>query len=283
MCRACLLLGCSLLLFAPLSAQEEEPSPTPTPAPAPAPASKPSGSSLMPLPTDFAREALLVVKAGSMRSIAFGKPKPINIKPYAIQDLKTGKQVMDAGSITLAHCRAAIGFHWLNLQDGFSFRVTGEGDPPAELGRVACDWAVSQTGAGGWFRRTGVDVKVPGPSNLVCEIVTAPGEEPWEFHLWTDRTTNVAIPDYPSGGALVRGAVRYATASTNVVEALGMKSPTMTGTLFLRDDRPVAAIERQLPGRILALPSLDPAERSLFVVVGAVLFTFDHVSQVGTR
>ena len=276
-----LLLSCSFLLAGSLHAQEEGPPPVPSPVPASASA----GPVRMPLPPEFARDAVLVVKAGSARSSFFGKPRPIAIKPYAIRDLKTGKETMDAGSSAtrIAHFRAVIGFHWQNVENGFSFRVTDEADPPAELGHVACDWGVSQTSAEAGHHRTGVQVKIPGPSTLVCDIVTVSGEDPWEFHLWTDRTTNIVIPEFPSGGALSRGDVRYETTSTNRLEPLGLKSPNMTGTVFLRNDLAVAAVERQLPGRILTLPSLDPAERSLFVLVGAAVFTFDFLSQSALR
>jgi hypothetical protein len=284
MCRAWLLLGFPFFLAASLPSEEDAPPQAPSTAPTPI-LSRPAtlfSSPSMPLPPELERDAF-VVKAGSTRSSFLGKPRPIRLKPYAIRDLATGRRDRDAGSVGAAFPHAVIGFRWEDLQGGFSFRVTDERAAPAELGRVACDWGVAVTSTDVTGRRTGVEARIPGATTLVCEVVMGAGEEPWELHLWTDAPSSLVPPEFPSGGVLARGEVRYTTASTNVVEPAGQKTPRMTGTLFLRENRPVAAVERVLPGRILTLPSLDPAERSLFVAVGAAVLTYDFVGRSATR
>ncbi len=82
---------------------------------------------------------------------------------------------------------------------------------------------------------------------------------------------------------LARGDVRYAAVSTNVIEPAGIHAPYMTGTLFTRDDQAIAAVERLLPGRVLAQPSLSPEDQSLFVAVGAAIFVYDTQTQAQMR
>ena len=277
-----LLFSCSFLLAGSLCAQKEGP----PPAPSPVPASASAGPVRMPLPPEFARDAVLLVKAGSARSSFFGKPRPIAIKPYAIRDLKTGKETTDAGSSAtrIAHFRTVIGLHWQNVENGFSFRVTDEADPPAELGHVACDWGVSQTSAEAKHHRTGVQVKIPGPSTLVCGIVTAPGEDPWEFHLWTDRPTEHRGPRVSVGRRALPGSGPLRDrlhepprpARAEVADHDGHALPP--GRPPRRRRRAAAA--RPHPGAALLA---EPAERSLLVLVGAAVFTFDFLSQSALR
>lgn len=236
----------------------------------------------MPLPPGLEKDAV-VVKAGSSRTIVLGKPRPIRLEPYAIRDLETGTFGAQAGSAGVARPPLAVEFRWNRLEAGFSFRLEDERATPVEVGRVLCDWGTGAMSGEASRGRAGVELRIPDATALACEIVLDLSEESWRLFLWTDRPTNVLVPEFPSGGTLVRGAVRYDTSSTNVVEPLGLKATRMTGTLFLRDGRPVAAVERMLPGRILLSPSLEPAERSLFLVAGAAIFTYDHLASSGSR
>jgi hypothetical protein len=232
-------------------------------------------ASTMPLPPELKKD-VVVVKTATFQGNLLGKPRPAPLKGYAFRDFRTGVSSGAAEGARIAHGPTAFAFDWVQLQDGFSFRLGTEGEPPADLGTVACQWGYAKWSGDLSRGQTGVGVDIPGATSLACQIALANEEEPWDFLLWVDRPTNIVIPEFPSGGALVRGDVRYEVASTNAVAALGgFPSTRMTGTLFRRETDPVAAVER-MPGRIIMRSSLGAAERSLFICVGAAILTYDR-------
>jgi hypothetical protein len=228
----------------------------------------------IPLPPEL-KDAEVIATTGRTRVIVMGKVKPPSLKPYVLKDLQTG-----SGSKALSHAAnvfaGAIGFEWGHVDGGLSFRLEKQGSEPATLGKVTCVWGLATTSGGFSAGKYGAEFKIPTGSSLFCEFLpTADIEEPWKLLLWTGAPSNPIVPDFPSGGALARGEVRYAASSTNVIEPAGIHAPYMTGTIFSRDDQPVAAIERMLPGRVLVQPSLQPEERTLFVAMGAAIFVYD--------
>jgi hypothetical protein len=168
-----------------------------------------------------------------------------------------------------------IGFEWRRVEGGLSFRLEKEGAEATTLSTVTCVWGLATT-SGGFSRGDfGTEFRIPSGSSLVCDFIQAPDAEPWRLLLWTGAPSNPIVPEFPSGGVLRRGDVRYDAVSTNVVEPVGIRAAYMTGTLFSRDGHAVAAVERLLPGRVLVQPSGSPEEQSLFVAVGAAIFVYD--------
>ncbi|HTO88465.1 MAG TPA: hypothetical protein VMR54_13175 [Thermoanaerobaculia bacterium] len=228
----------------------------------------------IPLPPEL-KDAEVIATTGRTRTIVMGKVKPPSMKPYVLQDLQTG-----SGSKALSHGAivfgTAIGYEWRHVDGGFSFRLEKEGSEPGTLGNVTCVWGLATTSGGFSAGMYGAEFKIPSGSSLFCEFLPTMGiGEPWKLLLWTGAPSNPIVPDFPSGGVLARGDVRYAASSTNVIEPAGIHAPYMTGTIFTRDDRAVAAIERMLPSRVLVQPSLQPEERTLFVAMGAAIFVYD--------
>lgn len=227
----------------------------------------------MPLPPEL-QKAPAVVTTGRSRSVVLGKVKPPSIKPYLMKDLETGSgsHAMTAGAVTFG---STIGFEWQKVEGGLSFRLVKEGADETTLRLVQCVWGLATT-SGGFARGAyGADFRIPSGSTLVCEVIEAPDAEPWKLLLWTGAPSNLIVPDFPSGGVLSRGDVRYEAASTNVIEPPGIHAQYMTGTLFTRDGQAVAAVERLLPGRVLIEPSVPLADQTLFVAVGAAIFVYD--------
>jgi hypothetical protein len=232
-------------------------------------------ASTMPLPPELKKD-VVVVKTPAIQGSFFGKPRPASLKGYAFRDFQTGVSTGEAGGARIAHRRRALAFEWVQMQNGFSFRLGPEGEPPVDLGSVACQWGYAKWSAEFSVGKTGVGMDVPGATGLDCRITLAGEEEPWEFLLWVDRPTNLLLPEFPSGGDLVRGDETYEVVSTNAIAFLGgFPSTRMTGTLFRKESAPVAAVER-MPGRIIMRSSLGDAERSLFICVGAAILTYDR-------
>jgi len=233
----------------------------------------------MPLPPELQRDSV-VVKNGSSGIRIAGRMKPIRIEPYRLVDLVTrspggeARSLLPGGGASLA---GLLGGAWEKAQwrGAFSFRLEKKGyEGPLET--AACEWRVETTS--GDFpapHGSSVSFRIPFPSFLACEFAAAPGAEPWRLELWTDFPSNPFAPKFKSGGALFHGDIRYEADSTNVIESAGIRAQYMTGTLFLRDGRAVAAVERIPMGRVLMQPSLAPEEQSLFVAVGAAIFVYD--------
>jgi hypothetical protein len=231
----------------------------------------------MPLPPEL-KDAEVLAQTGRTRIVLMGKVKPPSLKPYAIADLKagSGSQAMSAGAVAFA---SAIGFQWGRVEGGISFHLEKEGAEAAAPVAAQCVWGLATTSGGFSVGKYGSEFKVPTGSSLVCEFLPSPGAEPWKLLLWTGAPTNLFTLEFPSGGVLARGDVRYEADSTNVIEGVGLRSPNMTGTVFRRDGHAVAAVDRMLPGKVLAAPSLPADERSLFVAVGAAIFVYDTQTQ----
>lgn len=227
----------------------------------------------MPLPPEL-KNAPTIATTGRSRMVIMGKVKPISFKPYVLKDLETGSgsHAISAGAVAFG---SAIGFEWRRVEGGLSFRLEKESTEPTTLSIVSCVWGLATT-SGGFSRGAyGTEFRMPSGSSLVCELTQSPGAEPWRLLLWTGAPSNPIVPEFPSGGVLQQRDVRYAAESTNVVEPMGIHAQFMTGTLFLREGQAVAAVDRNVPGRVLAQPSLSPEEQSLFVAVGAAIFVYD--------
>jgi hypothetical protein len=231
----------------------------------------------MPLPPEL-KDAEVLAQTGRTRVVLMGKVKPPSLKPYAIKDLQTGSG-SHALSATAVAFASAIGFQWGQVEGGISFHLEKEGPEAATPIGAQCVWGLATTSGGFSVGKYGSEFKVPTGSSLVCEFLPSPGADPWELLLWTGAPTNLFTLDFPSGGVLARGDVRYEADSTNVIEGVGLRAPYMTGTIFRRDGHAVAAIDRMLPGRVLAAPSLPTEERPLFVAVGAAIFVYDTQTQ----
>jgi hypothetical protein len=228
----------------------------------------------IPLPPEL-KDAEVIATTGRTRTIVMGKVKPPSMKPYVLRDLQTGSG-SKALSQTATVFGATIGFEWWHVDGGLSFRLEKEGSEPGALGNVTCVWGLATTSGGFSADKFGAEFKIPSGSSLMCEFLPTMGtEEPWKLLLWTGAPSNPIVPDFPSGGVLARGDVRYAASSTNVIEPVGIHAPYMTGTIFTRDGQAVAAIERTLPGRVLAQSSLQSEEKTLFVAIGAAIFIYD--------
>ncbi|MGE5413194.1 MAG: hypothetical protein ACM3NW_03395 [Syntrophomonadaceae bacterium] len=227
----------------------------------------------IPLPPEL-KDAEVIVTTGRTRTIIMGKVKPPSMKPYVLQDLQTGSgsKALSQGATVFG---SAIGFEWGHVDGGLSFRLEKEGPERAALANVTCVWGLATTSGGFSAGNYGAEFKIPSGSSLVCEFLPTGIEEPWKLLLWTGAPSNPIVPDFPSGGVLARGDVRYAASSTNVIEPVGIHAPYMTGTIFTRDGQAVAAIERMLPSRVLVQSSLQPEERTLFVAIGAAIFVYD--------
>jgi hypothetical protein len=230
-------------------------------------------SQRMPLPAELAQGAL-VVKAGSVRS----NFKPLSLKGYVLRDLS-----FESGwtrPIDVSFAEAEMGFVWQTpeIQGAFSFRLEKADGERATLSQVVCNWGQAEI-TGGTQR---VEFRVPKGTAMICEFVQGPGQEPWTLVLMTGLTSAFSM-EFRSAGRLFRGEARYETTSTNVIEPIGLRAQYMTGTLFLKDGRPVAAVERIPPGRILTLPSITAEDQSLFVAVGASIFLLDWEARAYRR
>ena len=232
-------------------------------------------ASTMPLPPELKTD-VVVVKTPTFQGNLLGKPRPAPLKGYAFRDFRTGLSSGEAEGGRIAHGETALAIDWIRMQDGFSFRLGPEGEPPSDLGSVVCRWGYARWSGDLSVGEKGVGVDVPGATGLACQIALVGDEEPWKFLLWVDPPTDIVIPKFPSGGTLARGEVTYEVASTNAIAFLGgIRSTRMTGTLFRKENDPVAAVER-MPGRIIMRSSLGTAERSLFICVGAAILTYDR-------
>jgi len=238
----------------------------------------------IPLPPELKRDPI-VVKSSSSRVIVMGRMKPFKIEPYRLMDLMTGTPSSQgmSFSVGMSHYMSSIGFAWekARSEGAFSFGLEKEGSE-GTLVRGVCQWGVATTSGALSFGSSGVEYHQRDATSIACEFADAPDAEPWRLLLWTGPPSNPVSPKIPSGGALLRGDVRYEANSTNVIESIAIGAPYLTGTLFLRDGQAVAAVERVLPGRIVMQPSLAPEEQSLFVAVGAALFVYDFQSHAFT-
>ena len=231
----------------------------------------------MPLPPEL-KDAEVVASTGHTRSIVMGKVSAPSLKPYVVKDLQTGSgsHALSAGAVAFG---SPIGFQWREVEGGLSFRIANLNADETTLAIAQCVWGLATIAGSFAVGDFGASFRVPKGSNLVCEFRTAPDTEPWKLLLWTGAPSNLINPEFPSGGVLARGDVRYEAVSTNAVAGTGLRAAYMTGTVFRRDGMAVVAIDRSLPSRVLAQPSLSPDERSLFVTLGAAIFVYDTQTQ----
>jgi hypothetical protein len=294
------LLGAGFLVA--LAARSQEPASTPatepTAIPSPGPlvalpcVSSPARGFFsppqMPLPPELQGDVVLV-KTGSVR--VFGKPR--SMKPYEVRELKISplSRVSKGGEVPLNLSAVVSTFlspFWaeaLNMpapkgiqvesveaRQEFTFQLVKEGVGAALPVEVRCAWVAGATTASLPLKSVSVEKKVPAPNMMACELSDAPGSEPWRLMLWVGRPTGNFSMEFPSGGELVRGSVRYEATSTNATNpSLGVKGWHITGTLFTKEGRVAAAVERMGGVRVLTLCSLPPAEQALFVAVGAAV------------
>ncbi len=216
----------------------------------------------MPLPAELAQGAV-VVKAGAVRS----NFKPLSLKGYSLRDLDF--QSDWTRRIDVSFAEASMGFAWQRSEfhGAFSFRLEKADGEPAMLSEAVCNWGQAEVRGG----TREFEFRVPRGTAMVCEFVQAPGEEPWRLVLATGDFSR----RLRSAGRLFRGETHYETTSTNVIEPIGLRAQYTTGNVFLKDGRPVAAVERILPGRILTLPTATTEDQALFVAVGASVFLLD--------
>ncbi len=220
----------------------------------------------MPLPPELARDAV-VVRAGRLRS----NFKPLSLKGYALTDLDFNSAW--TRPIDVSFAEASMGFAWQRseLQGAFSFRLEKMDGNPATLSQAVCNWGQAEVRGG----TRGFEFRIPRGTAMVCELVQAPGEEPWRLVLATGDFSR----QLHSAGRIIRGGTYYEATSTNVIEPIGLRAQYITGNVFLKDGRPVAAVERIPPGRILTLPSATPEDRAVFVAVGVSILLLDGEAQ----
>ncbi len=271
-------------------APSAEPRATMTPGPpggaglpcAPSPARGFFSRPQVPLPPELQGNVVLV-KTGAVRVAG----RPPSLKPWVVSDLRIGPMSGggDSAGLDLEAFRVTFGFRSLVVQQDFSFRLSHEATPAAPGVLVRCRWGgasmTRELSTGG----TGVEMKVPQGNATLCELFDEPDAEPWRLFLWVGPPSNLVPPEFPSGGGLVRGEVRYEAVSTNAIKPslAGLKPTVTTGTFFRTEGRAVAAVERLVPGRVLMQCSVPAEEQALFVAVGAALFvrdteawTYDH-------
>ena len=227
----------------------------------------------IPLPPELLGDVVLV-KGGSVRVMN----KPPSLKPYAIKELKADSPaVKTAVPLNLAAFNLAFGFQRLMVTQRFSFQLAKEDEPGFRPVTARCIWGLASSTTGVAARSFGIEMRVPQGNSVLCEISEAPDAEPWRLFLWVGPLSNLVPAEFPSGGGLVRGEVRYEAVSTNATKpsVLGLKPTTITGTFFKKEGRTVAAVERHPPGRILMACPIPASEQSLFVAVGAALIMRD--------
>lgn len=221
---------------------------------------------------------VMLVKTGAVRISG----KPPSFKPYLVRELQIGPMRGAGGSVelNLAPFRAVFGFQSLNVQQNFSFQLVKEDAPGAPRITARCTWGSASVTRSFSLKSTGFEMKVPQGNTTLCELFDEPDAEPWRLFLWVGPPSNLIPPEFPSGGGLVRGEVRYEAASTNAIKPsmLGLKPTVITGTFFTREGQTVAAVERLVPVRVLMQCSVPAAEQPLFVAVGAALFIRDGMA-----
>jgi hypothetical protein len=229
----------------------------------------------VPMPPELQGRAV-IVRTGAIRVSG----KAPTLKPYAVKDLSIGSLAGGSVSFGLAAFKAAFGFESVSATQSFSFRLLREdahGTPPVE---ARCVWGAAMATGGAGRRSLGIEMRVPQGNATLCELFDAPDGEPWRLFLWVGPPSKLVPPEFPSGGGLVRGEVRYEATSINAIKPalLGLDSTLITGTFFTRDGRTVAAVERLVPSRILMQCSVPPAEQSIFVAIGAALSIRDGLA-----
>jgi hypothetical protein len=252
--------------------------PSPTPAReaalpcAPSPARGFFSRPQVPLPPELQRD-LAIVKSGAIRISG----KAPSLKPWVVKELAFGPKAEASAGFNLAAFHAAFGFEVLALKQNFSFRLTREDTPGAPPVAVRCAWGGAMRTGNVDFKSFGVEMRVPQGNSTLCELSDEPGGEPWRLFLWVGPPSNLVPPEFPSGGGLVRGEIRYEAASTNAIKPaiLGLKPTVITGTFFTKEGQTVAAIERLVPLRVLMKCSVPAAEQAVFVAVGAALYIRD--------
>ena len=240
----------------------------------------------VPMPAELQGD-VLIVKTGSIR---IGR-KPPSLKPYVVKGMKAGPVTGGSASQVPAWVSAltaqwAFRLNSVLVKQSFSFQLATESSPEEPIVGVRCAWGMAWTTGGLSVARTGFEMRIPQGDMVLCELSGGRDPEPWTLFLWVGPPTDPLVPqEFPSGGGLARGTVRFDATSTNAVNPslLGLKPAQMTGTFFTREGRAVAAVERLIPGRVLMPCSTPAAEQSLFAAVGAALFirdgeagVFDH-------
>jgi hypothetical protein len=215
----------------------------------------------------------VIVKTGAIRISG----KAPSIKPYVVKDLVYGFGAGTSTGFNLTAFSAAFGFQQLSMKSGFAFRLERDDGLSAAPVTVHCAWGAAMTTGNVDVRSFGVEMRVPRGSSTLCELFDEPDAEPWRLFLWVGPPSKLVPPEFPSGGGLVRGAVRYEAVSTNEIKPspLGLKPTMITGTFFKREGQTIAAVERLVPYRVLMQCSVPAAEQAAFVAIGAALFIRD--------
>jgi len=215
-----------------------------------------------------------------------------SLRPFAVKEMKLGPITRSAAGgelpfnlsalfqqygIQAVGLPAPISLHFekISARQEYAFRLVNEEERAAPPLGVRCTWVAAATRTVLSGTPVGVEMKVPGPSLVLCELTDAKDPEPWRLSLWVGPPSRLVPPEFPSGGELTRGAVRYEATSTNAAP-LGLKSAMILATFFNKEGRAVAAVERnQVPGRVIMQCSTPPAEQPIFVAIGAALYIRD--------
>ena len=200
--------------------------------------------------------------------------KAPTVKPYAVKDLSLSRKGAETIGLDLSAFNIPFAFHSVKVEGAFSFRLVHEEATAAAPISVRCAWGLASYTGSASRGKWGVEMNIPQGNSMACELLAAPDVDPWRLFLWVGPPSALIPPEFPSGGGLVRGEVRYEATSTNAAP-LGLKSAMITATFFTKEGRTVAAVERLVPGRVVMQCSTPPAEQPIFVAIGASLYIRD--------
>lgn len=200
--------------------------------------------------------------------------KAPSLKPFSVKDLAINPKKEESSRFDLSAFNVQFGFQSVKVAQTFSFRLVNDDTPAAAPVTVRCAWGLASSTTSGSKGKWGIEMLIPQGNSMACELFDAPDVSPWRLFLWVGPPSELIPPEFPSGGGLVRGEVRYEAASTNAAP-LGLKSAMITATFFTKEGRAVAAVERLVPGRVVMPCSIPPAEQAIFVAIGAALYIRD--------
>ncbi len=223
----------------------------------------------MPLPLEL-EDDVVTIKAGA----SWSTKHPLRIAPYSVSRLKMSA----VESTGLAVRVRSLGYEDIEKTQEFAFRLAHEGAEDATLLEGRCAWAIATKKLTWTGEDSEAAVGLREVKFLVCELREAADGEPWLLNLMTDVKPKDLWFKVAEEGALRRGEVGYEARTTFVAEPSELTLPNPTGTVFLRAEQPVAAVERVPPGRIVLGRACAEAEQHLLVSASAAVLLFDRAT-----
>lgn len=223
----------------------------------------------MPLPPEL-QDDVTVIKVGPSSSTK----RPLRIAPYTVGRLKMST-VETAGLTVWVR---SLGYENVEATQEFAFRLAHEGAEDATLFEGRCVWAVGTKKLTWTGEDSEAEIGLREVKFLVCGLTDSAASEPWLLNLMTDVKPKGLWFKVAEDGDLRRGEIVYQARTTFVALPSELTLPSATGTVFIRNEQPVAAVERVPPGRIVLGPTAPEAERHLLVAASAAVLLFDRVT-----